>query len=96
VPGFVVFESGVLDLGDGLGLNPSLTGMHQLWQHKKPAIVRGVGYPNTNHSHFVSMDIWQTASPTDPRTSGRHRRSVLCCGRVPTGAPGADGIEEDS
>lgn len=60
----------VLDLGEGLGLNPSMTAMHDLWAGGKLAIVRGVGYPQPNHSHFVSMDIWQTASPTDPSTSG--------------------------
>jgi uncharacterized protein (DUF1501 family) len=60
----------VLDLGDGLGLNPSMGAMHTLWGAGKLAVVRGVGYPNPNHSHFVSMDIWQTASPTDPGTSG--------------------------
>ena len=27
--------------------------------------MRGVGYPNPNLSHFASMDIWQTANPTD-------------------------------
>jgi uncharacterized protein (DUF1501 family) len=69
-PGLAYSESEVLDLGDGLGLNPSMTGMHQLWQNWKLAIVRGVGYPNPNHSHFVSMDIWQTASPSEPQTSG--------------------------
>ena len=69
-PGLAYAESEVLDLGDGLGLNPAMTGMHQLWQDGKLAIVRGVGYPNPNFSHFVSMDIWQTASPTDPETSG--------------------------
>ena len=69
-PGLAYSESEVLDLGDGLGLNPAMTGMHQLWQAGKLAVVRGVGYPNPNHSHFVSMDIWQTASPTDPETSG--------------------------
>ena len=60
----------VLDLGDGLGLNPAMTAMHDLWQANKLAIVRGVGYPQPNHSHFVSMDIWQTASPSEPGTSG--------------------------
>ena len=60
----------VLDLGDGLGLNPAMTAMHDLWHSGKLAIVRGVGYPQPNHSHFVSMDIWQTASPTEPGTSG--------------------------
>jgi uncharacterized protein (DUF1501 family) len=63
-------EKDVLDLGEGLGFNPSMTGLHELWQRKLCAVVRGVGYPQPNHSHFVSMDIWQTASPTEPQGSG--------------------------
>jgi uncharacterized protein (DUF1501 family) len=47
-----------------------MTAMHDLWSAGKLAIVRGVGYPQPNHSHFVSMDIWQTASPAEPGTSG--------------------------
>jgi uncharacterized protein (DUF1501 family) len=53
----------VLDLGDGLGLNPGLTGLKGLWDDKRLAIVRGVGYPKPDRSHFRSMAIWQTASP---------------------------------
>jgi uncharacterized protein (DUF1501 family) len=53
----------VLDLGDGLGLNPGMKGMKSLWDNKELAIVRGVGYPRPDHSHFRSMAIWQTASP---------------------------------
>jgi uncharacterized protein (DUF1501 family) len=69
-PGLAYSASEVLDLGEGLGLNPSMTAMHTLWRAGKLAVVRGVGYPRPNHSHFVSMDIWQTASPRDPKTSG--------------------------
>jgi len=60
----------VLHLDEQLGLNPGLKGLSQLWQEKKLAIVRGVGYPKPDHSHFRSMDIWQTASPETPVTSG--------------------------
>ena len=60
----------VLDLGEGLGFNPAMTGLHQMWQRKMCAVVRGVGYPRPNHSHFVSMDIWQTATPGEPTGSG--------------------------
>jgi uncharacterized protein (DUF1501 family) len=60
----------VLDLGEGLGFNPAMTGLHQMWQRKLCAVVRGVGYPQPNHSHFVSMDIWQTATPGEPTGSG--------------------------
>ena len=55
----------VLDLGEGLGLNARLAGLHGLWQQGHLAIVRGVGYPNPNLSHFQSMDIWQTANVED-------------------------------
>lgn len=60
----------VLDLGEGLGLNPQLKGLHSLWQAGRLAVVRGVGYPNPNLSHFASMAIWQTANVTDGTGSG--------------------------
>jgi uncharacterized protein (DUF1501 family) len=60
----------VIDLDGTVGLNPALTGLAKQWQDKSLAIVRGVGYPNQDRSHFRSMDIWQTASPAEPATSG--------------------------
>ena len=60
----------VHDLGQGLGLNPGMTGFKSLWDGGKLAIVRGVGYPNPDHSHFRSMAIWQTASPTTSVPTG--------------------------
>jgi len=69
-PDLAYSEKEVLDLGEGLGFNPAMTGLHQMWQRKLCAVVRGVGYPKPNHSHFVSMDIWQTASPAEPSGSG--------------------------
>ena len=60
----------VLHLDGQLGLNPSMTGMKALWQNNQLAIVRGVGYPKPDHSHFRSMDIWQTASPEAPSRTG--------------------------
>jgi uncharacterized protein (DUF1501 family) len=60
----------VLPLDGQLGLNPALTGMSGMWQRDQLAIVRGVGYPKPDRSHFRSMDIWQTASPQDPVSTG--------------------------
>jgi uncharacterized protein (DUF1501 family) len=60
----------VLDLGDGLGLNPGLKGLKGLWDEKALAVVRGVGYPEPDRSHFRSMAIWQTASPKTPVPTG--------------------------
>lgn len=69
-PGLAFSEAEVLPLADGLGLNAGMTGMKRLWDEGHLAIVRGVGYPNPNHSHFASMDIWQSASPAAPSRSG--------------------------
>jgi uncharacterized protein (DUF1501 family) len=60
----------VLDLGEGLGLNPGMKGLKRLWDAKRLAVVRGVGYPQPDHSHFRSMAIWQTASPGSAQTTG--------------------------
>ncbi|HEX3623145.1 MAG TPA: hypothetical protein VHT97_12595, partial [Acidimicrobiales bacterium] len=60
----------VLVLGDGLGLHPNLKGLKGLWDAKTLAVVRGVGYPNPNRSHFRSMDIWQTATPETAVVTG--------------------------
>src|SRR6266851_194842 len=60
----------VLPLADGLGLHPNLKGLKGLWEARQLAIVRGVGYPNPNRSHFRSMDIWQSAAPDRAVGSG--------------------------
>ena len=60
----------VLPLDGQFGLNPALAGLAGLWGTRRLAIVRGVGYPNPDRSHFRSMDIWQTASPKDPVPTG--------------------------
>jgi uncharacterized protein (DUF1501 family) len=60
----------VLHLDQALGLNPGLKGFKRLFDQHKLAIVRGVGYPKPDHSHFRSMDIWQTGQPDRPGTTG--------------------------
>ena len=60
----------MLPLDAELALNPSMVGIKSLWDQKKVAIVRGVGYPKPDHSHFSSMAKWQTASPARHINSG--------------------------
>lgn len=73
----------VLDLGDGLGLNPGLKGLKGFWDDKSLAIVRGVGYPDPDRSHFRSMAIWQTASPKTPVPTGWLGRWLDAAGADP-------------
>jgi uncharacterized protein (DUF1501 family) len=60
----------VLPLDDRLGLNPVMGGLAGLWKSQQLAVVRGVGYPRPDRSHFRSMDIWQTAQPKAPIRTG--------------------------
>jgi uncharacterized protein (DUF1501 family) len=73
----------VLNLDGQLGLNPALKGLAQQWQTQKLAIVRGVSYPQPDHSHFRSMDIWQTASPAEPVSTGWIGRWLDATGNDP-------------
>jgi uncharacterized protein (DUF1501 family) len=76
----------VLALDGQLGLNPALRGLAQQWNDRKLAIVRGVGYPHPDHSHFRSMDIWQTASPSEPVLTGWIGRWLDATGNDPVRA----------
>jgi uncharacterized protein (DUF1501 family) len=91
-PELAYAESDVLPLGDGLGLNPGMSGMKTLWDNQHLAIVRGVSYPQPDHSHFRSMDIWQTASPSDPSSTGWLGRWLDANGRDPLHAVSLDPV----
>jgi len=53
----------VLPLDARLGLNPVMSGMKELWDADRVAIVTNVGYPNSSLSHFAARDVWHTADP---------------------------------
>lgn len=66
-PVIAIPEREVIRLNDSVGFHPSMTGLKSLHDDGLLSVVQGVGYPNPNRSHFVSMDIWHTA---DPRGTG--------------------------
>ncbi len=82
-PELAYAEHEVLPLGEGLGLNPGMTGLKAQWDAGRLAVVRGVSYPKPDHSHFRSMDIWQTASPAEPVPTGWIGRWLDSTGRDP-------------
>ena len=53
----VIPEEEVLPLDDSLGFHPSTAPLKELYDAGHVAIVQGVGYPNSNRSHFRGMDI---------------------------------------
>jgi len=62
-PGLAIDRNDVLAIDADVGLNPSMQSLRALYQKGMVAIVQGVGYPNPDHSHFRSTEIWQTAAP---------------------------------
>jgi len=60
----------LLQLDSSLALNPAMTGIKTLWDEKKVAIIRGVGYPKPDRSHFSSMAKWQTGNPLTHISTG--------------------------
>ena len=46
-------------------MHPRLTGLRQIFNDGKLAIVQRSGYPNSSRSHFQGTDIWSTANPTN-------------------------------
>ncbi len=65
-PGIGIPKNQVLRINDYVGLHPRLVGLKELYDEGNLAIVQGVGYPQTDRSHFRSMDIWQSAQPLNP------------------------------
>lgn len=60
-----------LAAADQAGLHPDMTSLKSLYDDSKVSIIRGVGYNNTNGSHFRSRDIWFMGGDyNDYKTSG--------------------------
>ncbi len=50
----------LIKMNGDVGLHPSMRSAADLMESGRMAIVQGVGYPNPNRSHDVSMAIWQS------------------------------------
>ncbi len=63
-PNLAIAAAEVLDLGQGLGLHPTLRALLPQWEQGRLALIPAVGYPDASRSHFVSMAVWHSADPT--------------------------------
>jgi uncharacterized protein (DUF1501 family) len=61
-PKIAIKKADTIKLTDNLGFHKSLTPLKRLYDSGHLCIVNNVGYPNPSRSHFVSSDIWETAS----------------------------------
>ena len=70
VPAGQVLQIGSDANGRALGLHPRLTGLRDLFNEGRLAIVQRSGYSNSSRSHFQGTDIWGTADPGSPSGMG--------------------------
>jgi uncharacterized protein (DUF1501 family) len=62
-PTIGVARNDVLTVNERVGFNPQMRSFKALYDRGMVAVVQSVGYPNPDHSHFRSTEIWQTAAP---------------------------------
>ena len=62
-PTLGIAPNDVLQIDKTVGLNPALKPLKTMYDAGNVAIVQNVGYPQPDHSHFRSTEIWQTAAP---------------------------------
>jgi uncharacterized protein (DUF1501 family) len=62
-PSLAIAQHDVLAIDSQLGFNPRMRSLKGMYDKGMVAVVQGVGYPNADHSHFRSSEIWQTGVP---------------------------------
>ena len=66
----VINQSDVHPINETLAINNNAAPLKRLFDEGKVAIVQGIGYPNSNRSHFRGMDIWHTCEPDKVGSEG--------------------------
>ena len=66
----------VLPLNDTLGWHPEMAPFKELYDKGMVSVVQGIGYPDSNRSHFRGMDIWHTCEPDEVSTVGWLGRTI--------------------
>jgi len=64
-PRLAIARDQLVVLDERNALHPSLEKLLPTWRDRQLAVVRGVGYPQPNLSHFRSIEIWDTGSKSD-------------------------------
>ena len=59
----VMKQEDVLPINDTLAINENAAPFKRLYDEGRMAIIQGIGYPDSNRSHFRGMDIWHTCEP---------------------------------
>ena len=84
-PTIGVREADVIKVDDHSGFQPSMVGMHRLWDEGNLAVIHGAGYDQPSFSHFASSSFWHTGAPNSGEPYGWYGRTADALD--PTGSP---------
>src|SRR6195256_6200965 len=70
VPAGQVLQIGTDSSRVSLGLHPRLTGLKQIFDQGRLALIQRTGYESQSRSHFLGTDIWSTADPNNAQSNG--------------------------
>jgi uncharacterized protein (DUF1501 family) len=70
IPAGQILQIGTDSSRVALGLHPRLTGLKQIFDQGRLALIQRTGYENQSRSHFTGNDIWSTADPNNAQGLG--------------------------
>src|SRR5437773_2360122 len=70
IPAGQVLQIGSDAAGNALGLHPRLSGLREIFNQGRLALIQRAGYESSSRSHFTGTDIWEAASPSNPQGPG--------------------------
>ena len=70
VPAGQVLQVGSDSSRVALGFHPRLTGLREIFNQGRLALIQRTGYDNQSRSHFLGTDIWSTANPNNSQGTG--------------------------
>ena len=70
IPAGSALQIGSDSAGNELGLHPRLTGLRDIFNEGRLAIIQRTGYLNSSRSHFQGFDIWGTGDPGNSQGAG--------------------------
>lgn len=70
VPAESALQIGTDAARNELGLHPRLTGLKNIFDEGRLAVIQRTGYQNSSRSHFLGFDIWGTGNPGNSQGTG--------------------------
>ncbi|NJD08257.1 MAG: DUF1501 domain-containing protein [Methylococcaceae bacterium] len=95
-PSLAIPQESVLTLHDsathGLGLHPALVKLRDRYDQNQVAIVRGVGHPQPDLSHFAMMDYWYAGHLRGMAHTNQTGWIGRCLDQIAAGSPEIAGL----